>query len=145
LAQWFENLSTRASLALTNTVRATGVFDKHIAGWRFAQIEIAVEPAEQLSVEVELPEEQRFAMERDGYLEEAVFGILDVLMTGETAPLRNVQIRIVGAKIHPVDSSRMAFRLAGRDAAKKVLAATKRSAAVPLAGESPENSNHFGQ
>jgi translation elongation factor EF-G len=72
-------------------------------------------------------------MEQEGYLQEAIFGVIDVLMTAESAPLRNVRLKVVDAVVHPVDSSRMAFRRAGRDAGRKALEAVSRSASAPLA------------
>ena len=58
---------------------------------------------------------------KERYLDWAVFGLMDVLLTREGAPLRDIRIILEEAEHHPVDSSPMVFRLAGRDAARKIL------------------------
>jgi hypothetical protein len=57
----------------------------------------------------------------EGYAEAAVMGIVDILMTAYPHPVKNVRISIEELEIHPVHSSRHAFRLAGRDAAARAL------------------------
>jgi hypothetical protein len=133
LSDWFQDLCVQPSLTLPGPIRATGVFDAHIAGWRFAQIDIVAAPAEAFTVEVALSEAQHLSMEREGYLQEAIFGVIDVFLTAETAPLRKVRLKVVDAVVHPIDSSRLAFRLAGRDAGRKVLATVNRSTSAPIA------------
>ena len=61
--------------------------------------------------------------EQSAFLRQAVLGVLDVLTTRPPLPLLNVRLRIVAAEFDPVASSERAFRLAGRDAAEKIIAA----------------------
>lgn len=53
----------------------------------------------------------------------AVLGLLDVLLTADPFPLREVALRIVEIQVHPVDSTVVALRRAGRDAGRKLLQA----------------------
>jgi hypothetical protein len=46
---------------------------------------------------------------REGYLDWAVFGLLDLFLTCEGVRLRNVRITLEEVEHHPVDASPMAF------------------------------------
>ena len=64
--------------------------------------------------------------ERAGtYIQSAIFGVLDVFLV-EAWPnsLRNIRVTLLDLTIDPLEASDFAFRMAGRDAARKVLAAT---------------------
>jgi len=54
---------------------------------------------------------------RERYIDWTIFGLLDVLMAD--GPLRNIRIILEEIEIHPIDSYRMAFRNAGRDAGRR--------------------------
>ncbi|MFL6199172.1 MAG: hypothetical protein ACJ76J_08350 [Thermoanaerobaculia bacterium] len=78
-----------------------------------------VEPSRLLEVltEKSIPEE----VVRDGFTDAAAMGILDVLMTAGPYPIKNVRIIIEQLDVDPIESSQHAFRMAGRDAARKLL------------------------
>jgi hypothetical protein len=59
--------------------------------------------------------------EGQDFLKAAVFGLLDVVLTAGYLPLRDFALRVVEVDSHPIDSSIMAFRKAGRDAGRKLL------------------------
>jgi len=124
LEKWLHDLATRQSEAISKTVRVVGVRDK-ILGPRsdFARIEVICEPASKLEVVFDVPNATE--LEQEGYLEWATLGLLDVLMTGNTYPLRNVRLTIKAAEVHPIHSNQMAFRHAGRDAGRQILEALK--------------------
>jgi hypothetical protein len=65
---------------------------------------------------------------KEGYLDWVVFGLLDVLMLSESAPLKNIRIILEKTEIDAVNSSCMAFRHAGRDAGRKLLQIVKDNA-----------------
>ncbi len=86
----------------------------------YAKIDVLCEPAEAFDVKFDLPNLQE--AQECSYLDWAVLGMLGVLMTEGTYPLRNVCLTIEGAEVDPIKSNQMAFRYAGRDAAKKIFA-----------------------
>ena len=120
LEQWLADVANRQSAQLKQSGLVEGVRDK-VLGPRsdYAKITVAFEPATQL--EVDCSAANRSELEADGYLQGAVFGLLDVLLTSENYPIRNVKLTITAAEIHPIHASQMAFRWAGRDAGAKLL------------------------
>jgi hypothetical protein len=122
LLKWFNDLANRRSLVIQETVLVGGVRDK-VLGPRsdFAAIEVLCEPAEEPELEVSAANKDE--AKRGGYLDQAVYGLLDVLLTQSLYPLRNVRITVTKFSIDPIKSSQMAFRLAGRDAGSKILEA----------------------
>jgi translation elongation factor EF-G len=122
LEQWLADVANRQTAQLSQSGLVEGVRDRPLGPRSdFAKITVAFEPASALAVECSAP--NRSELEADRYLEGAVFGLLDVLLTAGTYPLRNVKLTITAAEIHPIHSSQMAFRWAGRDAATKLLEA----------------------
>lgn len=106
----------------SGSVRVVGRRDEHLGPRReVAQIEIVVEPADTWHVQLELDERARSEMQRYHYIDAAVQGIVDVLTEGSGEITRKGRLRFVGAKVHPIHSSQHAFRMAGRDAALKLL------------------------
>ena len=122
LEQWLADIANRQPAQLNQSGLVEGVRDKPLGPRSdYAKITVAFEPASQL--EVECSAVNRSELEADGYLQGALLGLLDVLLTDGTYPLRNVKLTITAAEIHPIHSSQMAFRWAGRDAGTKLLGA----------------------
>lgn len=120
MALWLEGLPKLRSSSLDSPISATGVCDIHLGpSWAFAKITITLEPAEAFEVINDIPEDNEFR--ENGYLDWAIFGVLDVLMLGQPNTFSNVRITLTGAEYSQVDSSQKAFRWAGRDAARKAL------------------------
>jgi translation elongation factor EF-G len=106
---------------LADAVTVEGVRDQHLGPrWEFAKVTMRVEPAEQFEARFAVGEKQAELEER-GFLNAAVYGFLDVSLVSASMPLRNVRLVIVNAEAHEVDSSQRAFRMAGRDAARRLL------------------------
>jgi hypothetical protein len=119
LELWFRDIVERRSAKVPRVVRVVGVRDKHL-GPRcdYARVVVEAEPANQFSV---IGPTGPLTTEGELFLRAAVYGVLDVVLTAEPFPLRDFALRIVEIQSHPVDSSIMAFRRAGRDAGKKLL------------------------
>lgn len=66
---------------------------------------------------------ERSELDRLGvqWLESSIFGLLDVLMFADPAPLFKVRVVLEKVWYHHVDSTQNAFRNAGRDASRKLL------------------------
>ena len=124
LEQWLTDVASRQAARLNQSGLVEGVRVKPLGPRSdYAKVTVAFEPASQL--EVDCSAANRSELEADGYLQGALFGLLDVLLTNGTYPLRNVKLTITTAEIHPIHSSQMAFRWAGRDAGTKLLEAIR--------------------
>ena len=120
--KWLNDLREEQSMTLTAPIRVEGVRDQALGPRSdYAKIDILCEPAESFEVKFDLPNLEE--AQEYGYLDWAVMGILDVLMTEQTYPLRNVRVTFKGAEIHPIHANQMAFRHAGRAAARNLLKA----------------------
>jgi hypothetical protein len=86
----------------------------------YARIEFLLEPSDELEVVVQVASIDA-SEEKQQLIQEAIYGFLDVVMMAEPYPVKKMRITVVGAEFDPVSSNLMAFRLAGRDAAKKLL------------------------
>ena len=124
LKLWAEELPKLGSITLKSKITVTGERDQHLGPrWEFAKIQVSIEPAPSFEVVDAVPANEE--LRQFGYHDWAVFGLLDVLMVAESAPLTNVRVILEKAEHHPVDSSQMAFRQAGRDAGRKIIAALR--------------------
>ena len=120
--RWAMDQLRRTPMSFRCSVHAGGTHDKHAGpAWQYASLELAAEPSNAFSVVVECGEGAARTARENGWLDAAVFGVLDVFMTSRSVPVLGVLIRIKAIKDHPVDSSQIAFRLAGRQAAQKLL------------------------
>ena len=119
---WKDSILNTHHLSIASEVSTTGEINQPLGGrWRVAKIEVLVEPAPSFCVSCEMEEPLTRQMEREGFLEHAVYGMIDILATAQLSPVLRLRIRFVGAAIHPVESTPVAFRLAGRDAARRIL------------------------
>jgi hypothetical protein len=118
---WASNLLGRKSFQLQGTFAVVGERKAHMgARCEIAAIRATIRPAESFQVYVD-EVSNRGEIEAKGYLDAAVFGILDVLLVGANYPLTEVAIVFHAFDVHPVESSVSAFRQAGRDAGRKIL------------------------
>jgi hypothetical protein len=116
-----ENLTHRKSFQLNGTFNIVGERNAHLGGrCEIATIRLTIKPAESFQVYTDaIPNVDE--VEGKGYLDSAVFGILEVLVVGVNYPLTEVAIIFRSFEVHPVESSISAFRQAGRDAGRKIL------------------------
>lgn len=130
LKLWQQELVKLTSLKLKSRVTIIGERNKHLGPrWEFARIQITIEPAPNLEVIDLCPDNEEARLE--GFLDWVVFGLLDVVMLTESAPLKDIRIILEKAEIDAVNSSCMAFRHAGRDAGRKLLQVVKNNAFTP--------------
>lgn len=121
LESWARTVVDQPSGQLTHAITVDGLRDQHLGPrWEFAKVTFRVEPAEQFEAQFALGDQQA-ALEEQGFLNAAVYGFLDVSLVSASTPLRNVRLVVVDAEAHEVDSSQRAFRMAGRDAATRLL------------------------
>ncbi len=129
LKLWTDGLLKRSSLTLKSKITVVGERNQHLGPrWEFAKVQVSVEPASSFEVVDAVPANEE--LRQLGYPDWAIFGLLDVLVVAESAPLTNVRVTLEKAEHHPVDSSAMAFRQAGRDAGRRILEALKQNPPV---------------
>ena len=120
LQKWFEDIATRHSDSPSGSGAVEGLRDQHLGPRRdFARVQVFFEPSPSFEVICTAPNLEE--LNTNGYLDFIVFGLLDVLLTAQAYPMRNVRLTITEAEIHPIHANQMAFRWAGRDAARKLL------------------------
>lgn len=120
LELWAHGLLASKPLRLDQRITVVGERNQHLGPrWEFARIQVSIEPSQRF--EVVDAAEANDELRRLGYLDLAVFGLLDILMVAETAPLSAVRLTLEKVHHSPIDSSQIAFRQAGRDAGRKIL------------------------
>ena len=125
LTLWAEGPSDEGSRNLTVPVTVIGEWNR-AANSEFAKVQLTVQAAKDFEV-VDSVEQQK-ELKRLGveWPDPVILGLLDSLMNADLGPLKNIRVRIERVWYHEVDSTRNAFRNAGRDAGRKILDALDR-------------------
>jgi hypothetical protein len=126
LLLWAEDLSKARSLTLKSKITVVGERNQHLGPrMEFARVQVSAEPAPNFEVIDCVPanEEAR----KHGFLDWAVFGLLDVLLVTESYPLKDIRVTLERIELSAIDSSQMAFRNAGRDAGRQIIEALRQS------------------
>lgn len=121
LQRWAQSLFSAKSRRLTRSIRVEGLRKAHLGPrMDYARVQFLLEPAEDLDVVFQVASIEA-SREQQELMESAVYGFLDVVMMAEPHPVKKMRIVVIGADVDPVSSNIAAFRLAGRDAANKLL------------------------
>jgi len=122
--QWYQGLmaSRYQRHPLKRQMEAWGEYHKHL-GPRIshAKVKIALGPSETLEVQDRLDPAKRALLDREGCYDQIAFGALDVMMTSLTAAAPTFALTILDIEYDEINSSAMAFRLAARDATRKIV------------------------
>src|SRR5262245_53969028 len=122
LEYWIRDLFSRESLRLKKAVKVEGIRNQHLGPrWQYAKVQISVEPHSGFAVDIQINEKLLEELQKDNWVDWTILGLLDVLMTATPKPVRDIRVILIDAKYDEVNSSRMAFRHAGRDAGRKIL------------------------
>ncbi|SRR5258706_14214922 len=120
LRSWAEELLQRKPIRLRSRITVTGERNQHLGPkLEVASVRVTVEPAATFEVVDAVPANEELS--QFGYPDWVVFGLLDVFMVAESSPITNVRIILEKADPDPINSSKMAFRHAGRDAGRKIV------------------------
>lgn len=122
--QWYRNLvgvgSGEPPLHIER--EAWGEYRKHSGpAVRFARVRIAISPADDLVIDDSLNKDKLDYLKRENCYDQIAFGVLDVMMTSLPFPMRNFRLAVLDVEYDEVTSVPMAFRLAARDAARRIL------------------------
>lgn len=125
LALWGESSSDKNSRRLPTSVAVIGE-RIHTGKSEFAKVELTVLPANTFDVVDLVAEKDDLEKLGVGWPDPVIFGLLDGLMNVKPNPIKNVRVVLERVWYHDVDSSRDAFRHAGRDAGRKIIEAIDR-------------------
>lgn len=121
LAAWQQNVVSRPSLRLREAVELETLREANLGPrWEWAKIKVRAEPSEQLEIFIKLAVEQPHFLEY-GYIDAAIFGLLDTLLLAAQSPLTKVRLTLIELHDHEVDSSQNAFRMAGRELGRRLI------------------------
>jgi hypothetical protein len=120
LTLWAEGPSDEGSRTLTVPVTVIGEWT-HGRKSEFAKVQLTVQPAKEFDVVDAV--EQKDELERlgVGWPDPVILGSLDTIMRADLGPLTNVRVTLEHVWYHELDSTRNAFRNAGRDAGRKII------------------------
>jgi hypothetical protein len=87
----------------------------------YAAVQVEIAPSEELRVDDQLDEKTREYAVEEGWYDQIVFGVCDVMILQPVAPYKDFRLTIHAIDFNDIESNAMAFRLAARDAAEKIL------------------------
>ncbi len=118
LQSWFDGLLNREAPHLMGEIIVWGECKRHLGPtWAKARARLRVEPSDRFM----LVEDVHMGVEFADYAGSFLHGVLDILMIDDRIPLNNIRIVISDLSTDQVESSRAAFREAGRDAGRKAV------------------------
>ena len=122
IKEWFTDLQNITGTTWKETITVEGKCSKHTGPsiW-FASVILDFSPSSQFIIDDTLsPDLSELIRDRNWY-QYIAFGVLDVMLTMPTRPIRNFTVTISHIDFNEVESNPMAFRLAARNAASKAL------------------------
>ena len=122
LKMWCDNLLSSPDLAWKHSLTARGECHRQVSPriW-YAAVEITISPAAGFEVEEKLTSPLTTYQDGSRWRDQIIFGVLDVMLTRLVAPIRNFKLTISNIDFNETESNPMAFRLAARTAASKIL------------------------
>ncbi|MGE5265210.1 MAG: hypothetical protein ACM3S0_17665 [Acidobacteriota bacterium] len=120
---WCNNLLSRSSYTVSQQFETWGECNKHVGpSYWYAKVNITLGPSPDLQVIDNMEKVKSDRLNQAGWFDQIVYGVLDVMLTDFSAPCKTFRLTILDVQIHDVDSNAIAFRLAGKDAARKIAA-----------------------
>jgi hypothetical protein len=123
LSRKFDRLIAGPYLSLAAAAEAECTYRTGTLNAQYAHLRVACVPASSLTVEWKLRFGEQPDEEKERALLRAFAGMLDVFDSGEGAVL-GMRMTVTQIDTHPIRSTEWAFRMAGRDVARKILLQT---------------------
>ena len=122
ISDWLKKFDDLPTVTVHSTRRVEGVC-KIVTGARslFAKVEMEFSPSDRLVFEASLSEAIRNRCEEEKWMDYLCIGVLDVMLVGPPTPINCFRCNVDFIDFHDIDSTKQAFRLAGRDAAQNFL------------------------
>jgi len=132
LTKWFDNLASNKGGTWPRATTARGECRRHTGpGLWYAAVDLTFIPSDKFEIEDKSTPQVRDHKDGLRWYEQIVFGVLDVMLTRPTMPIWNFRLIISNIDYDEIESNPMAFRLAARDAALKILGSHYPSDAKP--------------
>ena len=126
LTLWAEGPSDEDSRNLTAPVTVIGEWT-HTANSEFAKVQLTVQAAKDFEVVDSVEQKNELGRLGVEWPDPVILGLLDSLMKTDLGPIKNIRVTLEQVWYHEVDSTRNAFRNAGRDAGRKIIAVLDRT------------------
>ena len=125
LKMWIDNLMLKESISIDRNIQVDGIRNKHLGPRiEYAKVKYEIGPSDQFSVDFSKLK-TNLSTDLNGeqveMLNFSIFGLLDILMINNTTPIKKINIIFLEADFDIINSNRMAFRNAGRDAGEKII------------------------
>lgn len=122
IREWFDNLQSTTGILWKKTIITSGKCSKHTGpGIWFASVTLDFSQSNEFVVEDVLNSNLKKIIRDRNWYQYIIFGVLDVMLTTSTSPIRNFKVTINSIEFDEIESTPMAFRLAARDAALKAV------------------------
>jgi hypothetical protein len=125
LTLWVEGPSDEDSRNLAAPVTVIGEWTR-AANSEFAKVQLTVQAAKDFEVVDAVEQKKELGKLGVEWPAPVILGLLDSLMNTNLRPLRNIRVTLEHVWYHEVDSTWNAFRNAGRDAGRKIIAVLDR-------------------
>ena len=121
IQEWMDDLRHKPHMTIQDSLELHVTLDQHLGpAWLFAGLDVVVQPHDGWAVSLALPEGDGDLIP-EPYIRGAIYGFMDVLLLQPHRPVLNLHVTLTGFRYDPVNSSAMAFRLAGRMAGRQLL------------------------
>jgi len=124
IEKWISNLLTPSPYnPIKQETESWGEYKKHTGpATRYAKVLISIGPSSRsLEVIDRLDKDKATRLRQEECYDQIIFGVLDVMMTFLSSPINSFKLVILDAVYEEVTSVPIAFRLAAREAARKIL------------------------
>ncbi len=122
LQMWSRDLLTQKSGTVRLEAEAWGECKRHTGPsiW-YARVKLSIAPSDHLEVVDQLDHDKSVRLKSEGWYDQIIFGVLDVMMNDLPSPYGEFKLVIIDAEIDEIGARSSAFRLAARDATIKML------------------------
>jgi hypothetical protein len=121
LRDWIENLQSRTDIRVTKKSTASGEYFSHNGpSIKSAYVELEISPDNEPSVDISKLDNTNENIDPE-IINSVVFGVMDVMLTSLSSPIKNYKLTINNLGYDEIQSTQIAFRMAARDAAQKIL------------------------
>lgn len=125
-ADWVKSYQNLSSVGVHSSHEVRGLCKKVLGGRAlFAEVEISISPSSELKFIQKLSINDYEIADKEGWINAICLGVLDVMIVRPLIPISAFECSIKFIGYHNIDSSKQAFRMAGRNAAEQFLAQEK--------------------
>ncbi len=119
---WIKAYQHLPPVGIHSSYTIKGSYKKVLGGRAlFAEVEIAISPSNNLKFTQSLSNNDYEVAKNEGWMNSICIGVLDVMIVRPLVPITTFECNVMSINYHDIDSSRQAFKMAGRRAAEQFL------------------------